>query len=136
MRKEYWAAKTYIGVMTTCTAAWGFLCVYVFFEGQRDIETYTVTSVMAIVLAYMCLIIYQLVKYPHVKLQDGKVIGPPSIIFSNKTINLDKPFHVNENRGNISVQQGRQYVGIIFRVLPEEQHMELRRFLITHEFNM
>jgi membrane protein YdbS with pleckstrin-like domain len=138
MHKEYWASKTYIGVMATVTLGWSFLSVYpyVFINRQPSIETYVISSVMAVILIFLCGIINRLVRYPHVKLCNGNIVAPPGIMFSSKTINLGKPFHVSENRGNIGVQQERQYVNIIYRVLPEKQYLELRSFLLSHEFNM
>ncbi len=138
MRTEYWASKTYIYMMAFCALALSFLCIspYVFLERSSGIETHIVASGFLVGVSFMVRLIYRMLKYPHVVLNNGKLSTPKGTIFSGKTVNLDEPFHVSEIRGNIGVHQDRKYIGIIHKVLPEDQYEELRLFLVSHEFNM
>jgi len=108
----------------------------VFLVREPTKESYIITSIMIVVLIYMLRVLYNLVKYPHIKLQGNEIVSAPGVILPSQTINLSESFHVSEHRGNIGVRQGRKCVSVVYSVLPENQHLELRQFLINHEFNM
>jgi hypothetical protein len=132
MNQQYWASKTYIYVFATLTVGLLFLIVYLVLQLSTHELPTAVIVVFVLMLLSMLNILHGLLRYPHIILSEDTLKGRPGIIFKNKQIDLTLPFTLNENRGNIIVFQERQAVSIIFRVLPKEDHINLREHLFNH----
>jgi hypothetical protein len=133
--KEYWVNKSYLyvfGLVFTCLS---FLIVYLFTLDIKivSVSFYWVGAIMIIAWFYMGYILIGLLNHPHIKLTEDKKITRPSVLFKDKTLDLDREYEFHESQNGLMVFEGgsakigRKTISVIRVALSQNDYLSIAK---------